>query len=450
MGLHSGQVIAGVLRGEKSRFQLFGDTVNTAARMESTGERSRIHISQVTADIIIASGKSNWVMKRQDVVHAKGKGAIQTYWVLGGSAKSAAGNSSNESEGALLATSDELTPSLPSPATIEKANMKQARLVEWHVDILMQYLKRIVATRSGASSSELSGLIVQEEEPSNLSFQAGKLVLDEVAEVIVLPRYEGNHSEIEPNQVILSPEVVLQLKDFICSIATLYRSNPFHSFEHASHVMLSATKLLNRIVTPEVVDLADAAQVHNYTYGINSDPLTQFSVALAALIHDVDHTGVPNVQLAKENPGMAEMYRNKSIAEQNSVDVAWNLLMDLCYKDLQSCIYANNGKELKRFRQLMVNTVMATDIFDSDMKKLRECRWTKAFSERPGENATDLKATIVIEHIIQAADVAVSSFDLGLASPLFFFLNSLSFSSIYCAAHNAALAYLSKVEQEAI
>lgn len=43
-GLNSGQVTGGVLRGDRARFQLFGDTVNTAARMESTGERGRIQL----------------------------------------------------------------------------------------------------------------------------------------------------------------------------------------------------------------------------------------------------------------------------------------------------------------------------------------------------------------------------------------------------------------------
>ena len=71
------------------------------------------------------------------------------------------------------------------------------------------------------------------------------------------------------------------------------------------------------------------------------------------------------------------------------------------------CIYSNES-ELKRFRQLLVNAVMATDIFDPDMKKLRDSRWKKAFSSGSGKSEADLKATIVIEHIIQAADVAVS------------------------------------------
>ncbi|MEM7034279.1 MAG: adenylate/guanylate cyclase domain-containing protein, partial [Chloroflexota bacterium] len=47
IGLHSGPVTAGVLRGIKGRFQLFGDAMNTAARMESSGVKRKIHISRV-------------------------------------------------------------------------------------------------------------------------------------------------------------------------------------------------------------------------------------------------------------------------------------------------------------------------------------------------------------------------------------------------------------------
>lgn len=62
-GLHSGQVTAGVLRGDRARFQLFGDTVNTAARIESTGKRNRIHLSEQTASLIMATGRKNWVIE---------------------------------------------------------------------------------------------------------------------------------------------------------------------------------------------------------------------------------------------------------------------------------------------------------------------------------------------------------------------------------------------------
>jgi hypothetical protein len=93
---------------------------------------------------------------------------------------------------------------------------------------------------------------------------------------------------------------------------------------------------------------------------------------------------------------------------------------------LRSAICLTQEEEV-RFRQLVVNAVMATDIMDKDLKKLRDDRWMKAFdSEREGiisldralsdsdsslndkasKDVVNRKATIVIEHLIQASDVA--------------------------------------------
>jgi hypothetical protein len=128
------------------------------------------------------------------------------------------------------------------------------------------------------------------------------------------------------------------------------------------------------------------------------------------LIHDVDHRGVPNVVLAKEDENLATLYKGKAIAEQNSVDLGWNVLMSSEFDELRACIYTT-PLELRRFRQLVVNTVMATDIFDQDLARLRLERWQVAFEDAQAENPKCLedvnrKATIVVEHLIQASDVA--------------------------------------------
>jgi hypothetical protein len=194
----------------------------------------------------------------------------------------------------------------------------------------------------------------------------------------------------------------------------MYRDNPFHNFEHASHVVMSVVKLLSRIAAPDIGEEAGkdmASTLHHHTYGITSDPLTQFACVFSALIHDADHTGVPNSQLIKENSNLAKIYKDKSVAEQNSVDLCWDLLMDSNFDELRAAIY-NTVDEKKRFRQLVVNSVMATDIMDKDLKVLRNNRWEKAFCGDAGvhseskEDNVDRKATIVIEHLIQASDVS--------------------------------------------
>lgn len=87
---------------------------------------------------------------------------------------------------------------------------------------------------------------------------------------------------------------------------------------------MSVLKLLSRVVTPDVEGSDDPAwAIHDYTFGITSDPLAQLAIVYSALIHDLWHPGVPNAQLIKEKDKVAAFYDGKSIAEQKSVDDAW-------------------------------------------------------------------------------------------------------------------------------
>ena len=340
--LYSSKVTAGVLRGEKSRFQLFGDTVNTAARMESTGAPSRIQLSTETADLLVAAGKNNWIREREEKVRAKGKGELQTFWLEvrhDGTASVTSGSSNSDQ-----ADHDDLK--MPQPAakpmkgsgpTARPLDAKAKRLVDWNCDQMVRLLKYVVARRSaqGRRGSAVSTDVDNESEGlTNGHLRKMGTVLEEVREIITLPKFDAkvyrNHDD--PDSVQLSDDVLQQLHDYVSTIATLYRDNPFHNvsqilstgraigyfaicahfsiffassrylqFEHASHVTMSVSKLLSRIVSPQDINKthnADTEQkseqkiedyaweVHKSTYGITSDPLTQFAVVFSALIHD--------------------------------------------------------------------------------------------------------------------------------------------------------------------
>jgi hypothetical protein len=103
------------------------------------------------------------------------------------------------------------------------------------------------------------------------------------------------------------------------SSRSLNHSIVFHNFEHASHVTMSAQKLLKRVTAGDEgfsTEQTSPSNLNDYTFGITTDPLTQFAIVFSALIHDVDHTGVPNMQLVKEKAHIAHLYKNKSVAEQ--------------------------------------------------------------------------------------------------------------------------------------
>jgi class 3 adenylate cyclase len=169
-GMNSGPVTAGVLRGDRARFQLFGDTVNTgmfttfmfttivlrlttyppsllisfpAARMESTGMRDKIQISQSTADLLMKAGKGHWLKEREDIVEAKGKGRMTTFW-LNPTIKNSGNSSFGESNSQSDSGESFIAPEMTSALNI----VKNERYVVWMVELLVEHIKKIVSLKT--------------------------------------------------------------------------------------------------------------------------------------------------------------------------------------------------------------------------------------------------------------------------------------------------------------
>jgi guanylate cyclase len=79
IGINSGPAVAGVIGQTKFHYDIWGDAVNTASRMESHGVPGKIHITANTRRLI----KNEFFCRRRGVIDVKGKGLMETWFVEG-------------------------------------------------------------------------------------------------------------------------------------------------------------------------------------------------------------------------------------------------------------------------------------------------------------------------------------------------------------------------------
>jgi urea transport system substrate-binding protein len=78
IGIHTGSVVAGVIGTKKFAYDLWGDTVNIASRMESHGVAGRIQVTAATYERL----KNKYLFEQRGATSIKGKGEMITYWLI--------------------------------------------------------------------------------------------------------------------------------------------------------------------------------------------------------------------------------------------------------------------------------------------------------------------------------------------------------------------------------
>lgn len=188
--------------------------------MESTGERDRVQISSVTAELVRQAGKEPWLQQRKEQVHAKGKGVITTWWVSPKGVHGSTTSSSGDTSGHGSETSGELL--VPGQPPRKKVNR---RLVEWMTDLLLDQTKKIVYSRRKNKGTP-------SDKAPTYHRPEGQTCLDEAKEEIEMPSFDAKNTDStgrEYKNVRINSEVVAQLREYVLRIAEAYLDNPFHN-----------------------------------------------------------------------------------------------------------------------------------------------------------------------------------------------------------------------------
>jgi len=162
---------------------------------------------------LVDAGKEHWTHLRPDAVKAKGKGTLQTYWLSVYPKKSTSRAGSSTSAGESKADHCSAIPAQQSQegekfAASTKMTLnieKQDRLIDWVVELMREQVVKLLAQR-GHQESTYEPMLERKE---------GMISLDEVAEVIHLPRLRSCNSNKDFLRNDVMAEVQAQLRQYV-------------------------------------------------------------------------------------------------------------------------------------------------------------------------------------------------------------------------------------------
>jgi hypothetical protein len=176
----------------------------------------------------------------------------------------------------------------------------------------------------------------------------------------------------------LTPTVVQELQAYVGKIVSRYYPTshvPYHNAEHAFHVTISMNKLLDMMLSRRFGEGVIAP-----SFGLRHQPLALFAMVFAALVHDVEHTGVANRVLATEESRLAIQYNDQSVAENRSLYVAFDELLRPCYRHLRD-VLCPEAADHHVWRKHVINLVLHTDIASPEKTQLGRSKWKEAFHD---------------------------------------------------------------------
>jgi hypothetical protein len=289
---------------------------------------------------------------------------------------------------------------------------KKERLVDYHTNILTKLLKKLAMMRrrnnnaNTVSTTTTTVAVIGTSNEMNVRDFSTNTISNIVLEDINFPT---TTSIIEDNTMVrdvkssVDTVVLAQLRELVSRTAGLYqeKDRPFHSFEHASHAVLSVTKLLaaiERIANDSSHSSSGAvvgfdSQLVKKTKLMIIHPLTQFVIIYATLVCDVGR-------------GCDVTQANKSNNKQDSIERAWSLLMEPSFRDLRECICGKEHEQMVFFRRLLVKSIMATDVNDGRdaVAPPPQRRSLPESSLTVEDQKASQKAMGIIEKLVQASD----------------------------------------------